>query len=215
MCFLRFSKGKGVDDSDLYYFKDKGSIKSTSKLEALGRTLLSGAIGWILTKFAHFTSISGPRVAPKENSLKKFAEANFSNLVPYLLYTYSKKSTEKLWGKSILWAKLDMRILQRLALNIMSSVNCLRTYLHLTQSSWLIFLGHDWKHNSCVNNKMNEQSAFKKRPFRKQNSLVLLLMERPREFELIKRNFISHFSIGSKSTRDKEGGRLVTIKLKQ
>ena len=72
----------------MYYFKDKGSIKSTSKLEALGRTLLSGAIGWILTKFAYFTSISGPRVAPKENSLKKFAEANFSNLVSYLLYTY-------------------------------------------------------------------------------------------------------------------------------
>ena len=45
MCFLRFSKRKGVDDSDLYYFKDKGSIKSTSKLKALGRTLLSGAIG--------------------------------------------------------------------------------------------------------------------------------------------------------------------------
>ena len=40
MCFLRFSKRKGVDDSDLYYFKDKGSIKITSKLEALGRTLL-------------------------------------------------------------------------------------------------------------------------------------------------------------------------------
>ena len=37
MCFLRFSKRKGVDNSDLYYFKDKGSIKSTSKLEALGR----------------------------------------------------------------------------------------------------------------------------------------------------------------------------------
>ena len=36
---------KGVADSDLYYFKDKGSIKITSKLEALGRTLLSGAIG--------------------------------------------------------------------------------------------------------------------------------------------------------------------------
>ena len=45
MCFLSFSKRKGVDDSDLYYFKDKGPIKSTSKLEALGRTLLSGAIG--------------------------------------------------------------------------------------------------------------------------------------------------------------------------
>ena len=45
MCFLRFSKRKRVDDSDLYYFKDKGSIKLTSKLEALGRTLLYGAIG--------------------------------------------------------------------------------------------------------------------------------------------------------------------------
>ena len=42
------------------------------------------------------TSISGPRVAPKENSLKKFTEANFSNLVSYLLYTYEKKSTERL-----------------------------------------------------------------------------------------------------------------------
>ena len=46
MCFLRFSKLKGVADSaDLYYFKDKGSVKITSKLEGLGRTLLSGAIG--------------------------------------------------------------------------------------------------------------------------------------------------------------------------
>ena len=45
MCFLRFSKRKGVVDSDLYYFKDTGSVKITSKLECLGRTLLSGAIG--------------------------------------------------------------------------------------------------------------------------------------------------------------------------
>ena len=45
MCFLRFSKRKGVAGSDLYYFKDKGSIKITSKLKALGRTLVSGAIG--------------------------------------------------------------------------------------------------------------------------------------------------------------------------
>ena len=66
----------------------KTKAQLTSKLEALGRTFLSGAIGWILTKFAYFTSISGPRVAPKENSLKKFEEANFSNLVSYLLYTY-------------------------------------------------------------------------------------------------------------------------------
>ena len=36
---------KGVDNYDLYYFKDKGSIKITSKLEAFGRTLFSGAIG--------------------------------------------------------------------------------------------------------------------------------------------------------------------------
>ena len=35
------------------------------------------------------------------------------------------------------------------------------TYLYLSQSSWLIVLGHDWKHVSCVNNKINEQSAFK------------------------------------------------------
>ena len=38
MCFLRFSKQKGVDDSGLYYFIDKGSIKLTRKLEALDRT---------------------------------------------------------------------------------------------------------------------------------------------------------------------------------
>ena len=54
---------------------------------------------------------------PKKNSLKKITEANFSNLVSYFLYAYQKKSTEKLLAKSILWAKLDMRILQRLALN--------------------------------------------------------------------------------------------------
>ena len=45
VCFLSFSKRKGVGDSELYYFKDKGSIKITSKFEALVRTLLSGAIG--------------------------------------------------------------------------------------------------------------------------------------------------------------------------
>ena len=45
MCFLRFSNRKGVGDSELYYFKDNGSIKITSKFEALGRTLLSGAVG--------------------------------------------------------------------------------------------------------------------------------------------------------------------------
>ena len=43
--FPRISYTEKVDDSNLYYFKDKGSIKITSKLEALGRALLSGAIG--------------------------------------------------------------------------------------------------------------------------------------------------------------------------
>ena len=52
----------------------------------------------------------------KKIILKKITEANFSNLVSYLLYAYLKKSTEKLLAKSILWAKLDMRILRRLAL---------------------------------------------------------------------------------------------------
>ena len=71
VCLLRYPKRKDVGDSDLYYFKDKGSIKTTNKLEALVRTLLSGAIGWILATFAYFTSISGPHVVPKENYFKK------------------------------------------------------------------------------------------------------------------------------------------------
>ena len=86
MCFLRFSKRKGVADSDLYYFKDKGSIKITSKLEALGRTLLSGAIGLILTKFAYFISISDPHVAPKENSLKKIYRSEFLQSFIFVMY---------------------------------------------------------------------------------------------------------------------------------
>ena len=45
MCSLGFSIQKSVHGSDLYYFKDKGSVKIASKLEALGRALLSAAIG--------------------------------------------------------------------------------------------------------------------------------------------------------------------------
>ena len=99
VCFLRFSKRKGVADSDLYYFKDKGSVKVTSKLEALGRTLLSGAIESILTKFAYFTSISGPHVAPKENSLKKiyrseFLQSSFIFVIYLLKEVYRKIMSE-------------------------------------------------------------------------------------------------------------------------
>ena len=99
MCFLRFSKRKGVADSDLYYFKDKGSIKITSKLEALGRTLLSGVIGGILTNFTYFTSISGPHVVPKENSLKKiyrseFLQSSFIFVIYLLKDVYRKIMSE-------------------------------------------------------------------------------------------------------------------------
>ena len=63
--------------------------------------------------------------AEKKFVKKKITEANFSNLVSYLLYAYQKKSTEKLLAKSILWAKLDMRILQRLALKLNNYlINC-------------------------------------------------------------------------------------------
>ena len=63
------------------------------------------------------TGTSGSYAVPKENWPKKrVTEANFCKLVSYLLYTYLKESTEKLGAKSILWAKVNMRILQRLAL---------------------------------------------------------------------------------------------------
>ena len=35
------------------------------------------------------------------------------------------------------------------------------TYLYLPKFSWLIVLGHDWKHVSRIKNKINEQSSFK------------------------------------------------------
>ena len=62
MCFLGFSLPKSAHDSNLYYFKDKGSIKIyiTSKLETLGRILLSGEIGWIFsTKLLDLLDSSG------------------------------------------------------------------------------------------------------------------------------------------------------------
>ena len=68
--------------------------------------------------------------AEKKFVKKKITEANFSNLVSYLLYAYRKKSTETLLAKSILWAKLDMRILQRLALKVAD--HCYRTIQHNT-----------------------------------------------------------------------------------
>ena len=68
-------------------------------MECLGRTLLSGAIGWILTKFAYFTRISGPYVAPKENSLKKiyrteFLQSSFIFVIYLLKEVYRKIMSE-------------------------------------------------------------------------------------------------------------------------
>ena len=106
VCFAKWVKGAKCVSSDFLnekvlliltsiILKIKASIKITSKLEALGRTLLSGAIGWILTKFAYFTSISGPHVAPKENSLKKIYRSEFLQssfiFVTYLLKEVYRK----------------------------------------------------------------------------------------------------------------------------
>ena len=90
MCFLRFSKRKGVDDSDLYYFKDKGSIKITSKLEALGRTFFSRSNRFNFDKICMFQKHLGSSWAAERKFVKKkkITEANFSNVVSYLLYTY-------------------------------------------------------------------------------------------------------------------------------
>ena len=110
VCFAKWVKGAKCVSSDFLnekvlliltsiILKIKASIRITSKLEALGRTLLSGAIGWILTKFAYFTSISGPHVAPKENSLKKiyrseFLQSSFIFVIYLLKEVYRKIMSE-------------------------------------------------------------------------------------------------------------------------
>ena len=65
------------------------------------------------------------------------------------------------------------------------------TYLYLSQSSWPIVLGHDWKHVSCVNNKINEQSAFKITSIWDAKYLSASIWTHQTEF-----------SIGSKGARD-------------
>ena len=79
MCSLAFSIQKSVDDSNLYYFKDKGSIKITSKLKALGRALLSAESNRLdFDKIRmYFTSISGPYAVRKENWSKKIYRSEF------------------------------------------------------------------------------------------------------------------------------------------
>ena len=76
MCFLRFSKRKGVDDSDLYYFKDKGSLKITSILEALGRTLHDSFI-WSTQLNFDKICIFHKHLRPSCGAERKFAEKNY------------------------------------------------------------------------------------------------------------------------------------------
>ena len=87
--FPQISKRKGVADSDLYYFKDKGLIKITSKLEAFGSHsfIRSNRLNFdkICIFHKHLRSSCG---AETKFVKKKFTEANFSNLVSYLLCTY-------------------------------------------------------------------------------------------------------------------------------
>ena len=80
MCSLGFSIQKSVDDSNLYYFKDKGSIKITSKLKALGRALLSAESNRLdFDKIRMcFTSIPGPYAVRKENWSKKNLQKRIS-----------------------------------------------------------------------------------------------------------------------------------------
>ena len=99
MCSLAVSIQKSVDDSNLYYFKDKGSIKITSKLKALGRAFLSAGSNRLdFDKIRiYFTSISGPYAVRKENWSKKIDRSEFlQTTVSNLLYTSLKKTTEKL-----------------------------------------------------------------------------------------------------------------------
>ena len=71
-----YKKKQSVDDSNLSCFNMKVQIR-TRKLEAFGCALLSGVIGWMLLKFAHFTSTSGPYEVPRENWSKKRYRSEF------------------------------------------------------------------------------------------------------------------------------------------
>ena len=113
-----FKKSLIVEQFQGNYLKDKGSIKITSKWEALGRALFTRSDRLNFEKIRIFhkdlrSLRDAERKLVKKNYRSEFLQSSF-----ILLYTILKKSTEKLWAKSILWAKLDMRILQRLALNI-------------------------------------------------------------------------------------------------
>ena len=67
---------KSVNNSNLYYFKDKGSVKITSRLEALGGTLIwSNQLNF--DKSGFFTSTSGPFAVLIKNWSKKMYSGEF------------------------------------------------------------------------------------------------------------------------------------------
>ena len=103
----------------------------------------------------------------KKIGQKKITEANFSNLVSDLLYTYLKKSTEKLWAKSILWAKLDMRILQRLALKVLLAWTG-NVYL-CTICEITVLVGDPWKLNVVLEKALKKGCHILYEPCRTQS----------------------------------------------
>ena len=102
MCFLRFSKRKGVNDSDLYYFKDRGSIKITSKLEASSRTLLSGSNSLnfdkicIFHKHLRFSCGAERKFVKKKKYRSEFLQPSFIFVI-YLLKEVNRKIMNELY----------------------------------------------------------------------------------------------------------------------
>ena len=121
VCFLRFSKRKGVGDSDLYYFKDKGSIKITSKLEALGRTL-----HWLFypehsVEFwqnSHISQASQAlmwcrkKIRWKKNYRSEFFQSSFIFVMCLLKEVYRKRYERNLFcGQKSIWGSYRDRLL--------------------------------------------------------------------------------------------------------
>ena len=95
MCFLRFSKRKDVGDSELYYFKDKGSIKITSKFEALYRTLLSGGNRLNFDKICIFHKHVRPTCGGGRKFVTKKLQKQISLIWFHIFYMLIKRSLQK------------------------------------------------------------------------------------------------------------------------
>ena len=110
VCFAKWVKGAKCVSSDFLnekvlmiltciILKIKAQLNQLVNWKLWVALFYSVLIGWILTKFAYFTSISGPRVAPKENSLKKiyrseFLQSSFIFVIYLLKEVYRKIMSE-------------------------------------------------------------------------------------------------------------------------